>query len=244
MIAVNDIAVVTGGTKGIGKQIVIKLLERGYFVYTNYASDENASQQAEEQFSSISNRFTIMKADQSNQEDFDRFIEHIKMRENKISCVVCNTGTTLRKSINDILNADWEKIMQVNVNSHFYLVRDIYSLIGENSRIIFISSVLGDYPHASSLAYGVSKASLISLAKNLVKCFEGTGTTVNAVLPGFTTTDWQKEKPQVMKDNIVKKIALHRFALPEEIAQTCMFCIDNPYINGAGIEVNGGYCFK
>lgn len=244
MDASKKIAIVTGGTKGIGRQIVIELLRRGYFVYTNYAHDEQQALQAGEIFSDICTNFKIMRADQSEQQDFDKFIADVRKNENSVSCIICNTGITLRKSIINISNSDWERTMQVNVNSHFFLIRDLFQLIEPDSRIIFISSVLANYPHATSLAYGVTKSAIVGLTKNLVKFFEGTGTTVNTILAGFTATEWQSDKPQAMKESICEKIAHHRFAQPEEIAQACMFCLDNAFVNGEGIEVSGGYCFK
>ena len=240
----RKVAIVTGGTKGIGRQIVIELLQRGYFVYTNYAHDKYAALQAEEIFSGICDNFKIIWADQSEQQEFDKFITTVNKDESSVSCIICNTGVTLRKSIMGMSNSDWERVMQVNVNSHFFLVRDLFPLIEPDSRIVFISSVLANYPHATSLAYGVAKSAIVGLAKNLVKFFEGTGTTVNAILAGFTATEWQVDKTQAIKDSICEKIAHHRFARPEEIAQACMFCLDNAFVNGEGIEISGGYCFK
>jgi 3-oxoacyl-[acyl-carrier protein] reductase len=104
--------------------------------------------------------------------------------------------------------------------------------------------MMGILPHGTSLAYGVAKSALHALGQNLVKEFEGTETTVNVIAPGFVNTDWQSSKPQVIKDNICRKTALHRFATSEEITSAVLFCLDNPFVNGSIIEVNGGYCFK
>lgn len=134
--------------------------------------------------------------------------------------------------------------MQVNVNAPVCLVRDLYSNIALNARIIFIGSEMGIYPHSISLAYGVTKSAVHALARNLVKFFEGTGTTINVIAPGFVETDWQKTKPQEIKNNICKKTALGRFATVAEIVDAVKFVINNPFINGSIIEVNGGYNFK
>ena len=83
-----------------------------------------------------------------------------------------------------------------------------------------------------------------ALCKNLVKEFEGTGTTVNAVVPGFVETPWQNKKPEQIKQNIYKKTAIHRFATIDEIVDAFRFCIDNPFVNGCLLEVNGGYNYK
>ena len=238
------IAVVTGGTKGIGLQIVKDLLQRQYRVYTNYSSDEEAAQAAALEFATVSSHFQIVKADQADNAAFADFIQLIKSQETAVQCIIGNAGMTIRKAPMEFTNADWETMMQVIVNAHFYLVRDLRSILTPDARIVFIGSMMGILPHGTSLAYGVAKSALHSLAQNLVKEFEGTSTTVNVIAPGFVNTDWQSAKPQVIKDNICNKTALHRFATPEEIASAVSFCLDNPFVNGSIIEVNGGYCFK
>ena len=103
---------------------------------------------------------------------------------------------------------------------------------------------MGIHPHAMVLSYGVSKSAVHALVKNLVKEFERTGTTINAVVPGFVETPWQKEKPEEIKQNIYKKTAIPRFATIDEIVSAYSFCIENSFVNGSLIEVNGGYCYK
>ena len=124
------------------------------------------------------------------------------------------------------------------------LVRDLYDSIAPNARIVFMGSMMGVLPHSVSLAYGVSKAAEIALAKNLVKEFAGTGTTVNVIAPGFVDTDWQKNKPQEIRQNICNKTAAGRFAEPEEVAEAVRFCVKNAFINGSVIEIHGGYNYK
>ena len=238
------IAVVTGGTKGIGRQIVKDLLRRQYRVYTNYSSDEDSAQAAALEFTAISPHFQIVKADQADNEAFLEFIQLIKSQETNVQCIVGNAGMTIRKTPMEFTNADWETMMQVIVNAHFYLVRDLRSLLTSDARIVFIGSMMGILPHGTSLAYGVAKSALHALGQNLVKEFEGTTTTVNVIAPGFVNTDWQSQKSQMIKDNICNKTALHRFATSEEITSAVLFCLDNPFVNGSIIEVNGGYCFK
>lgn len=238
------VAIVTGGTKGIGNQIVKDLLVRGYYVYTNYASDDRGANDAHVEFSLISNDFEIHKADQSVVSDFSKFVNYVKEKENIIHCIVCNAGITIRKPAMQISNDEWMNVMQVVLNSHFYLIRDLFDLISNDSRIIFIGSMMGILPHATSLPYGVTKSALHALAKNLVKEFEGTGTTVNVIAPGFVETEWQKDKPKEIRENILKKSAIKRFADVLEISNAVIFCIENGFVDGSIIEVNGGYCCK
>ncbi|MCD7714042.1 MAG: SDR family oxidoreductase [Prevotella sp.] len=113
-----------------------------------------------------------------------------------------------------------------------------------HSSIVLIGSMMAVYPHGTSLAYGVTKSAVHALAKNLVKCFEGKNVTVNAIAPGFVETEWQKDKPIEIRNNICNKTALKRFATVDEIADAVRFCIYNPYVNGSIIEVSGGYSYK
>ena len=129
-------------------------------------------------------------------------------------------------------------------NSHFFLIRDLWNQIQSDARIIFIGSLMAVHPHATSLPYGVAKSALHALAKNLLKDFEGTNVTINTIAPGFVGTEWQKNKPQEIKNNIYNKTALHRFATPDEIAEVVKFLLHNPFVNGDVIEVSGGYSYK
>lgn len=228
-------AIVTGGTSGIGLGVAKMLLGKGYYVYTTYVGADFTEKIA---------NFEPIKVDQTNREELYRFITHIKEKCSSIDCIVCNAGMTIRKSFTETTDNDWDCMMEVAVNSHYILVRELYSLIPAGSRIIFTGSQMGLMPHAMVLSYGVTKAAVHALAKNLVKEFEGTGTTVNAIVPGFVETPWQKEKPEEIKQNIYRKTAIHRFASVEEVVDAYRFCIENPFVNGSLIEVNGGYSYK
>ena len=228
-------AIVTGGTSGIGFGVAKMLLAKGYKVYATYVGPD-----LEE---NIEN-FEPIKVDQSNREELYAFINRIKLECKEIDCIVCNAGLSIRKSFTETTDKDWDIMMEVAVNSHYILVRELYNLIPGGSRIIFTGSQMGLMPHAMVLSYGVTKAAVHALAKNLVKEFEGTGTTVNAIVPGFVETPWQKEKPEEIKQNIYKKTAIHRFATVDEVVDAYRFCIDNSFVNGSLIEVNGGYSYK
>ena len=236
-------AVVTGATKGIGLAISKMLLKEGYFVTLTYAHDEDAAKASMLELSEISANFEIVKVDQADKESMRTFASNLKNKPS-IDCLICNAGTTLRKSLQEISDEDWEQVMQVNVNSYLFLIRDLFDKIPTDSRIVFIGSLMAIHPHGTSLAYGVTKSAVHALALNLVKCFEGTNTTVNVIAPGFVETEWQKEKPQQIRQNIYNKTAIKRFALVEEVADAVKFCISNPFVNGSVIEISGGYSFK
>ncbi len=228
-------AVVTGGTSGIGFGVAKMLIGKGYHVFATFVGPD---------FTDKIEEFEAIKIDQTSRQDVYSFISYVKSKTDHLDCLVCNAGMTIRKSFTDTLDSDWDKMMEVAVNSHYIMVREFFPIIPPGSRILFTGSQMGLNPHAMVLAYGVTKAAIHALTRNLVKEFEGTGTTVNAIVPGFVETPWQKEKPEEIKQNIYKKTAIHRFASVDEIVDAYRFCIDNPFVNGSLIEVNGGYSYK
>lgn len=228
-------AVVTGGTSGIGLGVAKMLIQKGYHVFATYVGPA-----PEEKL----DNYEAIYTDQSKREDVYAFINQVKVKCDHIDCLVCNAGMTIRKSFTETRDEDWDKMMEVSVNSHYIMVREFFPMIPPGSRILFTGSQMGLSPHATVLAYGVTKSAIHALTRNLVKEFEGTGTTVNAIVPGFVETPWQKEKPEEIKQNIYRKTAIHRFASIEEIVDAYRFCVDNPFVNGSLIEVNGGYSYK
>lgn len=228
-------AIVTGGTSGIGFGVANMLLGKGYYVFATYVGSD---------FTDSLENFEAIRIDQTDRKEVYRFIDYVKGKTAHVDCIVCNAGMSIRKSFTETTDKDWDKQMEVAVNSHYIMIRELFPLIKANSRIIFTGSQMAIHPHAMVLSYGVTKSAVCALAKNLVKEFEGTGTTVNAIIPGFVDTPWQKEKPEEIKQNIYKKTAIHRFASIDEVVDAYRFCIENPYINGSLIEVNGGYSYK
>lgn len=228
-------AIVTGGTSGIGLGVAKMLLSKGYKVYATYVGED---------FKEEIDNFIAIKVNQCNRDELYSFIARIKKECTSVDSIICNAGMSIRKSFTETTDNDWDMQMEVAVNSHYILIRELYNIIPAGSRIIFTGSQMGLMPHATVLAYGVTKAAVHALAKNLVKEFEGSGTTVNAIVPGFVETPWQKEKPEEIKQNIYRKTAIHRFATIDEIVDAYRFCIDNPFVNGSLIEVNGGYSYK
>lgn len=228
-------AIVTGGTSGMGLGVAKMLLEKGYYVFSTYVGPD---------FEEKMDNYEAHKVDQTNRNEVYRFVEYVRSRTDHLDCIVCNAGMTIRRSFTEMKDDEWDAMMEVAVNSHYIMLREFFPMIPNGSRILFTGSQMGIDPHATVLAYGVTKAAVHALCKNLVKEFEGSGTTVNAIVPGFVDTPWQATKPEEIKQNIYKKTAIHRFASVDEIVDAFRFCIDNSFVNGSLIEVNGGYCFK
>jgi len=228
-------AIVTGGTSGIGLGVAKMLLSKGYHVFATHVGPAPTERL---------DHFEAIATDQGLRTEVYRFVDYVRSQTTHVDCIVCNAGMSIRRAFTATTDHDWDRQMEVAVNSHFILVRELFPLIPPGSRILFTGSQTVVQPHATVLAYGVAKAAVCAMARNLVKEFEGTGTTVNAIIPGFVETPWQKDKPEAIRQSICQKTAIHRFATVDEVVDAYRFCIDNPFVNGSQIEVNGGYCYK
>jgi len=219
------------------------LLREGYAVTATYGHDDVAAENVRKEIALQGMSVEVVQAAQDDKAQMQSLVSHMR-KKGHVDCIVCNAGITERGRLSDMTDEAWERVMQVNVNSNMSLIRDLYDIIAPNARIVFMGSLLGIYPHSMSMAYGVSKAAVIAMAKNMVKEFAGTGSTVNVIAPGFVETDWQKNKPEEIKRSICEKTASGRFAEPEEIADAVRFCVKNAFVNGSVIEITGGYCYK
>lgn len=238
-------AVVTGSTKGIGRAVAEMLLNEGYYVIANYSHDENSRAEFERDNNHRNNMFSIIRKDLSSWEASQEFTHEVLQITDRIDCLIFSAGITNRSAFDEITREGWDNVMNVNLNVPFYIVHTLRNNISPNSgRIIFIGSICGVYPHSVSPMYGVSKAAVHQLAKDLVKFFAPRNITVNAIVPGFIDTPWQKAKPADQRKRIEDKTALHRFGRSEEVASLCREIINNQYINGANLEITGGYSYR
>ena len=237
-------AVVTGSTKGIGRAVAERLLQAGYFVFINYANDDDSYKDFSEKNGEFKDRFICIKKDLSNYENAMEFCDEILENTKEIDVLVLNCGITEKSPFGEISKESWEKVMNINLNVPFYIVQRLSENIRDNDgRIILMGSVMGKYAHSTSLAYNVSKSAVNALANSLVKYFADRRITVNSVCPGFINTPYHNTRSSESFDRINKKIALHRFGEAEEIAGLCMEIINNQYINGSNIDINGGYSY-
>ena len=241
-------ALVTGGTKGIGLSITQALLEQGYFVIAVYASDTSNAGRTEDELSRhFRGQFCILRQPMETEADIRSFHETCKVQgvlDGGLDVIVLNAGCTDRTSWADMSWEQWMHVMDVNINAPAALLRSLDPYLNEDASVVFISSDMSVYPHATSVPYTVSKAAVNGLTKALVKEYSERRIRVNAILPGFVETPWQKEKPADQKKRICDKVALHRFASPDEIADVVSGVVRSTYINGALIQVDGGYSYR
>lgn len=234
-------ALVTGSTSGIGKEIGRMLIDKGFYVFFNYSSNEENVLKLNSEMVDYTGKYTIIKSDLSQLHGVEQLFGEIVKKTDKLDCIVLNAGATCRKSYKDIKIEDWNKVMNVNVTIPFFIMQRLDDLLSNDSKVISIASIMGIHPHSVSIPYSVSKAANIMLIKSLAKLYKDRRISVNAIAPGFVNTQWQERKEGSHKKRIEDKILKGRFANVKEIAHACMFLVENSYINGTVVEVDGGY---
>jgi 3-oxoacyl-[acyl-carrier protein] reductase len=238
-------SIITGGSRGIGKEICRKLLIQGYTVIAVYYNDDESALSTKKEFNTeFPELFYLIECDLSDTENIPNLYSEVNLLTQSIDLLVLNAGTTVRKGLEDVTLAEWNSVMTVNLTAPLFMIQKFLPILKRGSNIIFTGSSMAVYPHSVSLAYGISKAAVHALVKNLVKFLTPHEIRINCVSPGFVDTDWQKDKPEHIRDNITKKISLKRFADPEEIASVYLFIINNQYLNGEIISIDGGYSYE
>jgi len=241
---VNKTALVTGATQGIGKAIAMRLLQEGWVVLVTYANDTKANETHNEFKSVAPNRVFLLEADVTDLNSIDLIDDFLEDTKMTVDAVVLNAGITDRSNFGSITPENWGNVFTANVHYPVFLLQKIYNRINAGGSITFTGSLMAIQPHSVSLAYGVSKASVHALVKNLVKFFVEKGVRVNGVAPGFVDTEWQKNKPLEIRNNITNKLAAGRFCTPEELTDVYLMLINNHYMNGEIVVCDGGYSYK
>lgn len=236
---------ITGGTKGIGRAIADILAQSGYNLILTYGSDEVYANKVKTELQELfSTKIEVLQADISERSSIDIIEKYLNTNDIHLFSIVFNAGLTCRTPFEQMTLEEWERVFFANVHFPVFLLQRIYSTMQKGGNILFTGSLMGEYAHSVSLAYGVTKSAVHALVKNLVKFMQPYEIRVNAVAPGFVDTDWQKTKPAEIRKSIESKIALGRFCSPNEIAAIYKMIIENDYFNGEVIPVSGGYSYK
>lgn len=245
MVGQQKYILITGGTKGIGKAVAQCMANSGYSLILTYGEDNIAAEATQRELrEEFQCDVQLLSADISDIRSVDKIKEFLCDKDIYLDALVLNAGLTCRESLEEITFDDWNRVFNANIHFPVFLIQQIIGRINKEGSIVFTGSLMGIEPHSVSLAYGVSKAAVHALVKNLVKFLAPYDVRVNAVAPGFVDTEWQKNKPAEIRHNIEKKVALGRFCRPEEVADVYKMLIDNKYFNGETIVVDGGYSYK
>lgn len=238
-IQTKKVAIVTGGSRGIGSAIVKKLALNNYNVILNYNTSYNEATLIANEFENVK----IFKADVSNPNDVKNLISFAINTFGKIDLLVNNAGIDLIKPINDMSIEEFDKIIKTNLYSAFYTSKNVCDLMihQKSGCILNISSIWGIIGSSCEMAYSVSKAGMDAMTKSLAKEFGPSNIRVNSIAPGFIDTDMNSEINIQEKDSILDNIPLGRIGTPSEIADCALYLANAEYITGQVIQVNGGW---
>lgn len=236
----EKLALVTGGSRGIGKACAIELAKSGYDVVINYAGNVEAANSTVEEIKALGVECEAFKFDISNQEQVEENIKAIIEKYGRIDVLVNNAGITRDGLFMRMSKDNWEAVINTNLNGAFYVTNPVAKLMIKQRTgvIVNLSSIVGVYGNAGQANYSAAKAGLIGFTKSLAKELASRNIRVNAIAPGFIATDMTSG---LDSEKIAEHIPLKRLGLPEDIAKTVKFlCTEGSYITGQVIQVDGG----
>ena len=235
--------IVTGGSRGIGAAIVKELAKQGFNVVLNYNNSEQAAKQIQKELEEQNIRIEIFKADVSKREEIRKLVNFTLDRYTNIDVLINNAGIDQIKPFMDITDEDWNKLMQVNLNSVFYCSQEVLENMIHNKKgcIINISSIWGRVGASCEVHYSASKAAIDGFTKALAKEMGPSNIRVNSIAPGIIETDMNKDLSTEDLEEITNQIPLGRIAKPEEIVKSIKWLIEDEYVTGQIISVDGGW---
>jgi acetoacetyl-CoA reductase len=238
----GQVALVTGGIRGIGLAICERLMNRGVTVAAGYSANADAAQQFADKYADQG--VSVHQGNIGSNEDCERVIGEVLSRHGQLDILVNNAGITIDKTMRKMSAQEWDHVIRVNLSGAFYLSRAIlqHMLDRGYGRIINISSVIGSAGGFGQANYASAKSGLFGLTMSLALETASKGLTVNAVTPGYITTDMTAAVALDAMEKIVARIPVGRLGEPNEVARVVEFLADpeSGYITGAVYPVNGG----
>lgn len=239
----NTVAIVTGGSRGIGAAISMELAKHGVKIVINYNSSKDLADSVVKDIKEMGGEAYAVQADVSNSQDAERLVTETINHFGRLDILVNNAGITRDSTFKKLNEVDWKKVIDVNLNSVFNTTSAALPHLLESyaGRIINISSIIGQAGGFGQTNYAAAKAGLIGYTKSLALELAQTDVTVNAICPGFIETEMVQAVPEKVLAGIVSKIPQRRLGAPEEIARGVVFlCQNGEYITGQQLNINGG----
>lgn len=244
MLLQNEIALVTGGSRGIGKACCLALAREGAEVIVNYVSNQAAADSVCEEIKSAGGKASSLKFDVGNSAETQAALSQVLKEKKTISILVNNAGITSDGLMMRYSIEDWDAVVNTNLRGAFVTSQAVIrSMMKERKgSIIHMSSIVGITGNPGQAAYCAAKAGLIGLTKSMAKELASRNIRVNAIAPGYIETDMTGVLTPEQKEGILKSIPLGRVGKPEEIADTVVFLASHHsnYITGQVIPVDGG----
>lgn len=237
-------ALITGATRGIGKQIAITLAKQGYNIALNYRKENEELENTKKEIEKIGVQVLAVKGDVANFENCENFVKQVIERFGQIDVLVNNAGITKDMLLMRMKKEDFEQVIDANLVGTFNVTKNVvpYMMKARSGRIINISSVVGISGNAGQTNYSASKAGIIGFTKSLAKEIASRNILVNAVAPGFIETNMTDVLKDDVKQEIAKNIPLKRMGTTQDVANVVKFLAsdDSSYITGQVINVDGG----
>jgi acetoacetyl-CoA reductase len=237
------VVVVTGASRGLGRAIAEEMGRGGAKVVVNYSRSKEPAEELAQQISEDGGEAIAVQGDVSDPEQAKALIDKTIERFGRIDVLVNNAGINIDRTLKRLSVEDWDKVIQVDLNSAFYTVRAALPHMMEagGGKIINMSSFVGEAGNIGQANYSAAKAGLLGFTKTAAKELARNGITVNSICPGFIETDMVAAIPDDAKEKLLKSVPLGRFGKPDEIARAVRFLIeDGDYITGQALDINGG----
>ena len=235
---------VTGASRGIGKEVALKYAENGYDVVINYVSDKTDVTSLEKEFKEKGVESLILKADVSKQEEVQELVDKVIEKFGKIDVLVNNAGITKDNLLMRMSEEEFDKVLEINLKGTFLVTKAVtkYMMKKRSGSIINLSSVVGVAGNAGQCNYSASKAGIIGFTKSIAKELASRNIRANAVAPGFIETDMTNVLTDTVKESIYNQIPLKRMGNAKEVAELIYFLgtEKSSYITGQVINIDGG----
>ncbi len=240
----NKVVLITGGTRGIGKQIALTFAKEGYNIAINYRNSNDELEKIKTEIEQNNVKCVLVQGDVGNYEDCQRFVNEVISKLEKIDVLVNNAGITKDMLLMRMKKEDFDAVINTNLVGTFNVTKCVipYMMKAKNGRIINLSSVVGISGNAGQTNYAASKAGIIGFTKSLAKEVASRNILVNAVAPGFINTDMTGVLKDEIKEEISKNIPLKRMGETQDVANVVKFLAsdDSSYITGQVLHVDGG----
>jgi 3-oxoacyl-[acyl-carrier protein] reductase len=239
----NQVAVVTGAGRGIGRAIALKFAQAGADVVVVSRTQENSDKVAAE-IRALGRKAWAYAVDVADSAAVGAAVEKILAETPQVNILVNNAGVTRDGLLMRMSDEDWDTVLDTNLKGAFLMTKGFFRVFAKqrSGRVINISSVIGLMGNAGQANYAASKAGLIGLTQSTAREFASRGVTVNAIAPGFIETDMTSGLNPALKENILKQIPLGKFGQAEDIANAALFLADpaSGYVTGQVLTVDGG----
>ncbi|WP_411107405.1 3-oxoacyl-[acyl-carrier-protein] reductase [Streptomyces sp. cmx-4-9] len=237
-------ALISGGSRGIGRATALRLAQDGFHVGFCYRSDEQAAKELAQEISELGVKALAVRADVSDGDSVRRFVAETEDGLGPIDVAVTSAGITKDNALLMMPDADWQEVVDVNLTGVFHVCRSvIFEMMKRKSgSLVNISSVAGVYGNATQTNYAASKAGIIGFSRSLAKEVGRYGIRANAVAPGFIETDMTADLSDKVKKQALQSIPLRRLGRAEEVADLVSFLASDraSYITGAVLQIDGG----